>query len=890
MIGTILRIEALTLNKYETSTMTIDKKSSSLRKHVLLKHSFRTLEEVKGVVMNQAQEEESTKTIVNRKRRSIPMLQIKHCDGKESDTVSNARQCDYYEEDDSDSESSEEEQDSDDDDFGTVNGVYSRGLRSLEFKLLIDNSNKNRSKAIASPNPSKAKSVFSSLAFKISSDIQSTTSKLHKLTQLINRKSLFDDKQLEINELTYIIKQDLSDLNTQINQLQSQFNNSNKHHQHHQHESNVVISLQNKLANTSFSFKDLLEIRTQNIKKSKQRSEKFQSLATTSQQPQQSDSPLYNNLNKQNTPTHRKKQRNSDVLALDLEDSVEQGGNYAGQQEQALMTNQNNYLQDRSSAIDTIESTITELGQIFSQLSSMVAIQGETVQRIDADVQDISDNVYGAQSELLKYYESIKSNRMLMFKLFGVIIIFVTHKEMLHEYVASNDLNQLQQAPVDKLELVDDNGLTPLALAAKVSNMQAVDILLSKNANPYAALAHASDPQMAQKLHASLQPPPFYPPPLQHFYPYPPPMDMHMYYPEDQSQQQQQPPQPPQSPFNAQIGTLPPPEVARNIPCRFYPGCRYGTECIFMHPQPAMYLPPPPQIAPQFEPIPQPQPQPFYQMPPQMVPPPFAPPIAPNSIPAEQAQAQPEDTASPVANQDDKVAAFQPQQPPPFMHPMMPQDPYMMPIAPRPPPMMMPNAQPFRNNRNLTRSASISKRGKDGQLPPCYFFPMGKCRNQDTCAFPHIIADGTDVRDPALRGTAPINSANSHRRQSSRSNNFENKRFSNGISQLNGNPQASFSGNKIPPSMPRAQAQAAASRTHSPAQRVPTQDDFPSLSSNVSSSSDNGNYSSVKDGQSTAQTTPSSSLVLNNITNSVSKEFQQQSFAAAASSTLAVGA
>ena len=56
----------------------------------------------------------------------------------------------------------------------------------------------------------------------------------------------------------------------------------------------------------------------------------------------------------------------------------------------------------------------------------MVAVQGETVQRIDADVQDISDNVYGAQSELLKYYESIKSNRMLMFKLFGVIIIFVS--------------------------------------------------------------------------------------------------------------------------------------------------------------------------------------------------------------------------------------------------------------------------------------------------------------------------------------------------------------------------------------------------------------------------------------------------------------------------------
>lgn len=134
----------------------------------------------------------------------------------------------------------------------------------------------------------------------------------------------------------------------------------------------------------------------------------------------QSDSPLYNNI--PTTSTHKRKQRNSDVLALDIDDSS--SSNQQSQQ-LSLVDRQNTYLNDRSSAIDTIESTISELGQIFSQLSSMVAIQGETVQRIDADVQDISDNVYGAQSELLKYYESIKSNRMLMFKLFGVIIIFV---------------------------------------------------------------------------------------------------------------------------------------------------------------------------------------------------------------------------------------------------------------------------------------------------------------------------------------------------------------------------------------------------------------------------------------------------------------------------------
>lgn len=87
---------------------------------------------------------------------------------------------------------------------------------------------------------------------------------------------------------------------------------------------------------------------------------------------------------------------------------------------------QEGYIQQRSTAIESIESTIAELGQIFTQLAQMVAEQRETVQRIDADTQDIADNVSGAQRELLKYYASISSNRWLMLKIFGVLIVFVS--------------------------------------------------------------------------------------------------------------------------------------------------------------------------------------------------------------------------------------------------------------------------------------------------------------------------------------------------------------------------------------------------------------------------------------------------------------------------------
>ena len=89
------------------------------------------------------------------------------------------------------------------------------------------------------------------------------------------------------------------------------------------------------------------------------------------------------------------------------------------------MQTQDDYIQSRSTAIESIESTIAELGQIFTQLANMVAEQRETVQRIDADTIDVVNNVSGAQRELLKYYASISSNRWLMLKVFGVLIVFV---------------------------------------------------------------------------------------------------------------------------------------------------------------------------------------------------------------------------------------------------------------------------------------------------------------------------------------------------------------------------------------------------------------------------------------------------------------------------------
>ena len=54
----------------------------------------------------------------------------------------------------------------------------------------------------------------------------------------------------------------------------------------------------------------------------------------------------------------------------------------------------------------------------------MVTEQGEQIQRIDADTEDVLDNVAGAQRELLKYWSRVQGNRWLVAKMFGVLMIF----------------------------------------------------------------------------------------------------------------------------------------------------------------------------------------------------------------------------------------------------------------------------------------------------------------------------------------------------------------------------------------------------------------------------------------------------------------------------------
>ena len=120
-------------------------------------------------------------------------------------------------------------------------------------------------------------SEFTLMARRIGKDLSNTFAKLEKLTILAKRKSLFDDKAVEIEELTYIIKQDINSLNKQIAQLQdfvrAKGSQSGRHLQ--THSNTIVVSLQSKLASMSNDFKSVLEVRTENLKQQRNRREQF---------------------------------------------------------------------------------------------------------------------------------------------------------------------------------------------------------------------------------------------------------------------------------------------------------------------------------------------------------------------------------------------------------------------------------------------------------------------------------------------------------------------------------------------------------------------------------------------------------------------------------------
>ncbi|XP_076665608.1 syntaxin 5 [Andrena cerasifolii] len=277
-------------------------------------------------------------------------------------------------------------------------------------------------RAVVSQNPRRARQLqsysnFMMIAKSIGKNIASTYNKLEKLALLAKRKSIFNDRQVEIEELTNIIKTDLKSLNHQIGKLQELGKKQREGHgavqSHHMasHSSSIVMALQSKLANMSNHFKSVLEVRSENMREEQSRRQQFtQGSVSTMLPPSVAGKQGSLLFQEQDSPTS---------VTIDLEPAMGQLS-----LQQAITDDTDAYVQSRAETMQSIESTIVELGGIFQQLAHMVKEQEEMVERIDSNIEDTELNVEAAHTEILKYFQSVTNNRWLMIKIFAVLIFF----------------------------------------------------------------------------------------------------------------------------------------------------------------------------------------------------------------------------------------------------------------------------------------------------------------------------------------------------------------------------------------------------------------------------------------------------------------------------------
>jgi syntaxin 5 len=94
-----------------------------------------------------------------------------------------------------------------------------------------------------------------------------------------------------------------------------------------------------------------------------------------------------------------------------------------GQQMQ-LIPDQN-YLRERADAMETVESNIVELGTIFNKLAVMVSEHRDMVQRVEDNVEEANTSLSMSMNVLTDTLTNLRSNRALMTKVFGVLVLFI---------------------------------------------------------------------------------------------------------------------------------------------------------------------------------------------------------------------------------------------------------------------------------------------------------------------------------------------------------------------------------------------------------------------------------------------------------------------------------
>jgi predicted nucleic acid-binding Zn-ribbon protein len=252
----------------------------------------------------------------------------------------------------------------------------------------------------------KTRTAFYNDASEIAKGIHRTSGDLNKLTKLVRQQGLFDDSSDEINNLIFRVKQDLDELRSKCDSADSFVNAGSKDkNQSASHNGNVVCQLNADIRKTQKDFKTVLDTRASKMKLSQNRKvaltgpptnfgrQHTSNIAQSDQKHQPKFHSATNGLKDgmQPMPMGAITPYNGHSMPADYSDFDDQHG----QSNQKLLfapLKVNQYYESRETAINEVEKTIHEFGQLFVRLTSMISEQQEMVERIDDDVESAMEN------------------------------------------------------------------------------------------------------------------------------------------------------------------------------------------------------------------------------------------------------------------------------------------------------------------------------------------------------------------------------------------------------------------------------------------------------------------------------------------------------------------
>lgn len=283
---------------------------------------------------------------------------------------------------------------------------------------------------VAVPDAKKARTkqqiFFNEKAQEVSKGIQTSSVLLGRLTQLARAQTLFNDPADEMSVLAVKVKNEIASMRTKLAELEGWLKKNHDMGKDSQlHSEQVVKTMEFKLKDSGTLFYQVLESRKHALRAQTQRKRMFGDEDEDDEDigkpaPQVS---FQRNWDDEESGmggiTSGSKTQNNESTMMMTSSSM------APYQAQSKLIPDTQYLRSRVDAITTVETHIAELGQVMSTLANMVASQDHTINQLGDNVDRAHVDMSAGIAQLQKYYESIRGNKQLMSRLFGVVLLFM---------------------------------------------------------------------------------------------------------------------------------------------------------------------------------------------------------------------------------------------------------------------------------------------------------------------------------------------------------------------------------------------------------------------------------------------------------------------------------